>query len=421
LSENNLDEAFSADKTYHSVGGYLSVGRFPYQDDRVKSIIEAFKQLGLKEIDYNAESVPGVMLIQGTQQNGERMSTNRAFLSPARNRANLNVITGARVTKILLDETSKRAIGVEYVLETQRSVTHKALSAKEVILSAGAINSPQILMLSGIGPKETLENLKIKVHVDLMVGRNLQDHTGTTSVQYLFKNGCENDVVRDGLNYLHRRRGPLSSTGPLQVIAFTNSRNASYPDIQYHIFPLIKPYSTIQPGMDVACYYDKIAFLLAVLRPTSRGHVTLNSTDPFQQPLIFSNLLHSEDDVNIAVEASRFVTRLGQTKEFREAGTILDTTPLAGCTEFTFGTDDYWRCTARNWVHTVYHPVGTCKMGPPTDPEAIVDPTLNVYGVQGLRVADASIMPYIVSGNTNAPTIMIAEKCSDMIKQYWLR
>lgn len=376
--------------------------------------------MGLSEIDYNAKSGPGVVLLQATQEGGERVSTNRAFLSPVRNRRNLQVITGARVTKILINETSRTAIGVEYVLEKDKSVTYKAFSAKEVILSAGAINSPQLLMLSGIGPKDTLEKLNINVHVDLKVGSNLQDHAGTTGVQYLFNNSCEGDINRDNISYIHTRRGPLSATGPLQVVAFTNSSNATYPDIQYHIFPLVKPHSPVVPGNNIMCYYDKIAFLLTVLRPTSRGHVTLNNTDPFQQPLIFSNLLHTEEDVNITVEASKFVTRLRKTEAFRKVGTTLDTTPLAGCTDIKFGTDEYWRCTARHWVRTVFHPVGTCKMGPSTDPDAVVDATLKVHGVDKLRVADASIMPYIVSGNTNAPVIMIAEKCSDMIKRYWL-
>jgi choline dehydrogenase len=382
--------------------------------------MKGFKEMGLRELDYNARSGPGVVLVQATQENGERMSTNRAFLSPVRNRTNLEVITGARVTKILINETSRAAVGVEYVLEKHKTITYKAFSAKEVILSAGAINSPQLLMLSGIGPKDTLEKLKIKVHVDLKVGSNLQDHAGTTGVQYLFNDGCEGGIIRDNIAYIQRRKGPLSATGPLQVVAFTSSSNASYPDIQYHILPLVELHSSHVHGNNMMCYYNKIALLPVVLRPTSRGHITLNSTDLFQQPLIFSNLLHSEDDVNITVEASKFAAELAQTEAFRRAGATLDRTPLAGCTDIKFGTDGYWRCTARHRVRTIYHPVGTCKMGPSTDTDAVVDPTLKVHGVKNLRVADASIIPLIVSGNTNAPTIMIAEKCSDMIKRYWL-
>lgn len=410
------------------MGGYQSVARFPYQGHHVITLLEGFKDLGLKEIDYNAGGGPGVMLVQATHEKGERRSTNRAFLSPVRQRKNLKVITGGIVTKILINPENKTAYGVEYVSKTDGSTRYKALVSKEVIVSAGAINSPQLLMLSGVGPKDTLEKLGIKVIQDLKVGRNLQDHTGSSGVRYLLNDTCliEKGQMEDDLGcYVVQKSGPFSAVGTLQVVAFDSSSHADYPDIQFHALPIVEPGLATEDESDDAfdsyAYYNKIILHSTVLRPTSRGYVTINSTDPLQPPLIYSNVIYSERDVDIGVEGCKLAARLADTKAFKEAGITLDRSPLAGCNEFEHGTDEYWKCTVRLWLLSLYHPAGTCKMGPPSDAEAVVNSELKVYGVKGLRVADASIMPYVVSGNTNAPVIMIGEKCSDLIKEEWKR
>jgi choline dehydrogenase-like flavoprotein len=189
-SENNLEDSIAANKKHHAVGGYQSVSRFPYQDHYTDTLLHAFKELGLAEIDYNGGGGPGVMLTQATHKNGERRSTSRAFLTPVLQRKNLKLITGGIVTKLLIHPENKAAYGVEYVSARERNTTYQAFVSKEVIVSSGAINSPQLLMLSGIGPRDTLEKLGIEVIQDLKVGRNLQDHTGSRGVQFSLNESC---------------------------------------------------------------------------------------------------------------------------------------------------------------------------------------------------------------------------------------
>lgn len=422
-SENNLDKSFAADKKYHAVGGYQSIGRFPYQDANVKSIVQAYKQLGYKEIDYNANPTndPGVMIVQAFQENGERRSTNTAFLSPVRDRNNLKVITGVRATRILIHAGNKTAYGVEYVSETERRVKIKAFASREVILSGGVFGSPQLLMLSGIGPKDALKKLGIDVIQDLKVGRNLQDHVGTTGLEYLLNDSCiihEGELGRDAMAYSESNRGPWSATGVMQVVAFTSSPGASYPDIQYYVLPRVRQNQTHDATIGSPwCYYNKITLVPVVLRPLSRGYVIINSTDPFQQLLVYTNAFKSQQDLDIITYSCKLAMQLEKTEAFQEAGVVLSRTPLDGCTRLEYGTDKYFDCVSRVWTHSVNHPLGTNKMGPSSDKDAVVCPELKVYGVNGLRVVDASTMPFIVSGNLNAAVIMIAEKGADMIKQ----
>nr|CAD7392756.1 unnamed protein product [Timema cristinae] len=376
-SEDNRDH-FLADPKYHGVGGYQSVERFPYQDVNVRALIEAFKELGYKEVDFNAERQEGVMRAQTTSFKGERQSTNSAFLKPVRDsRPNLKVITHAQVTRILIDTKTKRAQGVEYVLNDNKKEYFRIYVNKEVILSAGALGSPHLLMLSGIGPTEYLQPLRIPVIQDLSVGYNLQDHVSSSGVHFMLSNKTTqvpqtlDKRLGDLDKYFQESKGPLTATGVLQVVAYAKSQYARVMD----------DYPDIQP---------------TVLRPRSRGILIINSTDPFTRPHIHPNYFSDRLDMEILIEGLLLGVQLSQTKVLRDLGYTLNSTPLPSCAALQFGSFPYWRCVIRQYTQTIYHPAGTCKMGPRTDRNAVVDPELQVYGIINLRVVDASIMPYIV-------------------------
>lgn len=449
-SENNLDRQYAADTTYHGTGGFQSVQTLSYQDINVRALIAAFTEIGYRELDFNGAQQEGVMRTQTTTVNGERQSSNSAFLTPIRRvRPNLHIVTNATVTKILIDAT-KRATGVQYVLEEDRNTTITVTASKEVIVSAGAINSPQLLSLSGVGPREFLEPLGISVIQDLSVGYNLQDHVSSGGISYTLTDTAQvanlNQRMDHLLQYIRDGQGPLSTVGVLQVNAFGRSQYAramgDYPDLQFTFdsevvirnlttgltSPLTRN-GTVPPGQTCAvepitqepfCYYNHIMTRPIVLRPRSRGLVKLNTTNPFDPPLVYPNYFSEPPDMHILIEGLLVAARLSQTRVLRNMRYLLDITPVPGCEALRFGSFAYWNCAIVQTTQTMNHHAGTCKMGPSFDRSAVVDPQLRVYGITGLRVIDASIMPYIVSGNTNAPTTMIAEKGADMIKQTWI-
>lgn len=449
-SENNLDPQFAADTTYHGTGGFQTVQTLSYQDINVRALIAAFTEIGYRELDFNGAEQEGVMRTQTTTVNGERQSSNSAFLTPIRRvRPNLRIVTNATVTRILIDGM-KRATGVQYVLEEDRNTTLTVMASKEVIISAGAINSPQILSLSGVGPREFLEPLGVPVIQDLSVGYNLQDHVTSGGIYYTLTDTAQvanlNQRMDHLLQYIREGQGPLSTIGVLQVNAFGRSQYAramgDYPDLQFTFdsevvirnlttgltSPLTRN-GTVPPGETCAvepitrepfCYYNHIITRPTVLRPRSRGLVKLNTTNPFDPPLVYPNYFSEAPDMHILIEGLLIAARLSQTSVLRNMRYLLDITPVPGCEALRFGSFAYWNCAIVQTTQTLNHHAGTCKMGPSFDRSAVVDPQLRVYGITGLRVIDASIMPYIVSGNTNAPTTMIAEKGADMIKQTWI-
>jgi choline dehydrogenase len=398
------DQERGADK-FHGVGGPQKVSDLRLRRPIADFFIQAATQTGIPfNADYNGAQQEGVGYFQQTAYKGFRWSTAKGFLRPARKRPNLTVQTRAQTMRILFE--GNRAVGVEYL---QGSRVQRAMAKAEVILSAGAIGSPQILQVSGVGPGELLEAHGVPLVKELPgVGRNLQDHL---QIRLVFRTSQRtlNDEVNNifkqgwvGLQYLLTRTGPLTLAAS-QVAIFTRSNpSVERPDIQFHMQPL----SADKPG-DGAHKFSAFTSSVCQLRPHSRGYLEIKSKDPLVHPAIHPNYLSDERDHQVAIDGIKTARRIAEAPAL--APHIID--------EYVPGrkyqSDEELLEAARLYSQTIYHPTSTCKMG--HDQMAVVDDRLRVHGISSLRVVDASIMPEIVSGNTNAPTIMIAEKASDMI------
>ncbi|CAL4063113.1 unnamed protein product [Meganyctiphanes norvegica] len=423
---------------YHGKGGPLTVVNKKWKTPLADGFLEAGRQLGYNTVDSNANEQIGFMEVDLTVENGRRWSVADAYIRPANKRENLHVVLGAFVSKITFDK-NKRASGVIFEHEGRQKF---AMVTREVILSAGAVNSPQLLMLSGIGPREHLEKHGLPLIQDLPgVGSNLQDHPMLIGPSYTTRVGSGITVgtlanpfnVKD---YVLYRDGPYSVPLGLEAIAWIESLEGdpNWPELQFEFLSL-------PPGIDYGLFmgptlgfnrelfneyykntYGKegLSILPILMRPKSRGTVRLMSNNPKERPLLDPNYLSHPDDMKSLLRGLRFAMAFGETPALKEDFEAkYHDKLLPGCEHEDQNTDAYWMCYIRHMATTGYHPVGTCKMGPQSDPNSVVDHRLRVRGVSGLRVVDASIMPVIVSGNTNAPTIMIGERAADLIKEDW--
>jgi choline dehydrogenase len=376
------------------------------------NFICAGQECGMSYLDdFNGPHMEGIGLYQNTAKDGFRMSAARAYLHPASRRSNLHILTNAHTTRIVFD--GSRAAGVEYV---RKGKTCTAFAGREIIVSAGSINSPQLLQLSGIGPAGLLTRRGVAVHHDSPgVGQHLQDHIAINNV-YRSRVPTLNDQLRPvwgklwhGMNYVMRRRGPLS-LGVNQGGGFFRSRvGLKRPNMQLYYSPV--SYTKEPPGKRQLMSPDAFSgFLLGVqpTRPVSRGYLEIKSVDPLTPPFIYPNYLSSGSDMADMIEGAGFLRKLAAAPALKE---IIESELLPGP---DIRSDEELAADVQARSGTVFHPVSTCRMGP--DPSIdVVDDQLRVHGLDHLRVVDASIFPTVTSGNTNAPTMMVAEKASDII------
>ncbi|XP_075212015.1 glucose dehydrogenase [FAD, quinone]-like [Lycorma delicatula] len=428
------------DSIYHGKEGYLGIEDMhdPEFVNVSSLIIAAAKEMGLPvSHDLNGEKQLGFSEVPGFVCGGTRCNTAKAFLSPIKDRTNLHVMKNSQVTKLLIDD-NKHVYGLE--IKTNEQI-YSVKTKKEIILSAGAINSPQILMLSGIGPKEHLEELNIKVVKNLKVGQNLKDHflfLGTV-IGFDPFNGMHPkpplDMLNDVYKYLSTRSGTLSKTRTSTLIGFIDTTgNNDWPDIEFlnAYFPANDTLALaevlrrlgfeteyVNAVTETNKSYDILLFCPALLRPKSVGKILLKNTDPLSHPKIYTGYMKDYDDIKTLLKGIKFIKDYIKTDSMKSRNAFLLNIEYESCKDYEYGTDDYWICAMKQVGSTTYHPTSSCKMGPPTDQFAVVDSRLRVYGLNGLRVADASIMPEIVSANTNAASIMIGEKASDLIKEDW--
>lgn len=439
-SETNANRTFVNYQSgkWHNSDGELSIDHY-HQPEEIRNVfIEAAKEFGYDFVnDLNADKPLGYANAQGTLKNGERHSTAKSFLVPAKNRPNLHVIKYAQVTKILIDSTNS-VTGVEFEYKKNHKFVAKAKN--EYILSTGAVSTPQLLMLSGIGPKKHLTKFGIEVKKDLAVGKNLQDHLIVPIVFQFHKSTAEPQpplqVLDDLYNFAIHRKGPLSGIGTINLVGMINTVNHSgYPDIELQHFNQRKQSAELKTLLYAMDYEENVIkpileandegetnmVYVELLRPKSSGEILLRSNSPYDAPRILANYLERDEDVQTLLRGIRYQTNFINSETFKKHEGKLIRIPFDDCDKHEYMSDDYWVCYMSHMATTVYHPVGTAKMGPHNDRSAVVDDKLKVKGVNGLRVIDASVFPTQVSGNTNAAVIMVAEKGSDLIRADWMK
>ncbi|KAH8306530.1 hypothetical protein KR018_009203 [Drosophila ironensis] len=429
---------------YHNRSGPLSVEYVRFRSKLVDAFVEAAVESGLPRTDYNGESQFGVSYVQATTQNGRRHSAYSAYLRPIRDlRSNLHIFTFARVTRVLIDEATKSAYGVEF---NHRNKAYSFRARKEVILSAGTFNSPQLLMLSGIGPEDNLKAIGVPLVQALPVGRRMFDHmchfgptivTNTTGQTTFTSRVTPTEV----LSYLLAGNPAtrLSSIGGVEALAFLNLERSDlpkdWPDIELimvsgslasdegtglNLGANFRPQIYNKMYRDLAtAQQDHFTMLVMQFHPKSVGRLWLKDRNPLGWPKLDPKYFIAEEDVEYLLDGIKASLRIIEMPAMQKIGASLLKRRVPGCEKFEFASDDYWRCSIRTLSYTLHHQVATCRMGPASDPTAVVDHQLKVHGMRRLRVVDTSVIPVPPTAHTNAAAFMIGEKAADMIRSEW--
>ncbi|XP_072939105.1 glucose dehydrogenase [FAD, quinone]-like [Epargyreus clarus] len=425
---------------YRGRDGELTVENVPFRTGLVEAFMEAGRLFGNPTVDYNSPDQLGFGYVQTTTNKGHRLSAAKAFLHNHKRRKNLHILTEARATKIIIEPQTKRAYAVEYI---KNNIKHTVRCRREIILSAGPIASPQLLMLSGVGPQEHLQTLGIPVIKDLRVGRTLYDHVCFAGI--IFRLNSTNASLMEPkvatlpnlMQWLQFGDGLLTTPGTVEAIGYIKTplsdNPENVPDIELIDMggSLTSDYGgafrkswkisdrTYQTAFSSLNGFDTWQTVPMLLHPKSKGYLELRDTNPFSHPKIYGNYFSDARDIQTLKEATKYIINLGESAPFKKYNAKLHLAPYPSCATHPPGSDSYWECAIRTMVVSLHHQIATCKMGPNTDPDAVVDPELRVHGVDGLRVVDTSIIPSTLSGHTYAPAVMIGEKGADMIKKTW--
>ncbi|XP_069694676.1 glucose dehydrogenase [FAD, quinone]-like [Periplaneta americana] len=428
------------DSPHHGKGGPLTVQRLQKLDFAM-TLLDAYKEAGHPILeDINGPSQLGFAGLHATIENGTRWSTLKAFLNPARNRKNLHVLKNSQVEKIVIDPITKTAKAVKF--QTNDGKVHEVKVKKEVIVSSGTIHSPQVLMLSGIGPESHLNELGIETIKDLKVGENFQDHliflgnVFTISKSDKFQPNSST-LLDAAYEYLTKRTGFYSTHYGSTVLGFIRTRVApdDRPDIM--IFPFnffandtesIAAFGRqfdvseeiVNSLSEISKEGNVIMLVPFLCRPKSRGKILLGSKSPSDLPKVHSGFLSRQEDFDTVIDAIRIISKVMETDVLKKRDAKRRKLFVSACEGLDFLSREYWECMMKNVATSCFHSTSSCKMGPSSDPDAVVDSELKVHGVSGIRVADASIMPRIVGPPPYATTIMIGEKAACMIKSDWL-
>ncbi|XP_058447542.1 glucose dehydrogenase [FAD, quinone]-like [Malaya genurostris] len=428
---------------YHNYDGMISVEFPPFRTNLAQTFVKGAREVGHKKIDYNGKSQLGVSYVQTNTINGMRQSAYRALIEPIlATRPNLHVKANSRVTKILIDPNSKMAYGVTYSKNFRNYDVHVT---KEVIVAAGSINTPQLLMLSGVGPAEHLKNIKVPVVQDLPVGQNLIDSVVFNGLTFVL-NETGHSLLFDSRFQLHsiadyfHGQGPLTVPGGVEAIDFLQTSRAQQPGVPDIAIVFSTGSLVTDGGLGLRngkrikqSLYNKVYAPLETLKndqwtasvvllhPKSRGFINLRNANPYNSPKIYTNYLSEEDDVETLLEGIKEAVRISKTPAMKRYDARVLGIPVPNCAQFELTDDSYWRCAIRTLSSTAYQQLGTSKMGPPGDPSAVVSPELQVHGISNLRVADVGVVPTTISGQSAALGYMIGEKAADLIKQTWTR